>query len=258
MTDTFAPDEERDLLAAEYVLGLLEGQALMDARGRAAGDPAFAAAVADWEARLAPMADGFAEIAPAPYMWERIERALDAQAAAGGGSGGGGGGSGGENVARLERRERLWRNWSIGMTALAAGLALTLGLRIAQPDAPAPAAPAEQRATALFASLASEDGTAALAIAFEPDRGTMVVTPARLQGAANHDHELWLIAGEGAAPVSLGLVRGSEPKRVPISAALRAAVAADATVALSVEPAGGSPTGSPTGPVIASGPLRRV
>jgi anti-sigma-K factor RskA len=246
MTDSFTPDEDRDLVAAEYVLGLLEGQALMDARGRAANDPAFAAAIADWEARLAPMAEGFAEVAPPAHMWARIERALEAQAA------------GGDTVVRLERREKLWRGWAAGMTAVAAGLALVLALGIAQPDPPPSVPRAEQREPALFASLASEDGSAALAVAFEPERGTMVVTPARLEGAAGHDHELWLIAREGAAPVSLGLVRGAAPLRMALPAGLRSAVAPDATIALSVEPTGGSPTGSPTGPVIASGPVTRV
>jgi anti-sigma-K factor RskA len=246
MTDTFSPEEERDLTAAEYVLGLLEGQALMEALGRVANDPAFAAAVEDGEARLAPMAEGFAEVAPPAHMWARIERVLEARSADD------------STVVHLKRRERLWRGWAAGMTAVAAGLALVLALGVAQPDPPPSAPPTEQREPALFASLASEDGSAALAVAFEPERGTMVVTPARLLRAAGRDHQLWLIAGKGAAPVSLGIVRGPTPQRMPISAALRGAVATDATVALSVEPTGGSPTGSPTGPVIASGPVTRV
>ena len=246
MTGTFGPEEERDLIAAEYVLGLLEGRALMEARGRVSADPEFAAAVGEWEARLAPMAHGFAEVAPPEHMWDRIESALEVRQGAG------------SSIVRLQGRERLWRGWALGMTAVAAGLALVLALGVARPDPPRQAPPAEQRAPALFASLASDDGRAALAVAFEPERGTMVVAPARLRGAPGHDHELWLIAREGAAPVSLGIVRGSAPRRMPIPAALRAPVAPDATVALSVEPAGGSPTGSPTGPVIASGPVTRV
>jgi anti-sigma-K factor RskA len=246
MTEPFSPEEERDLVAAEFVLGLLEGQALMEARGRIANEPAFAAAVAEWEARLEPMLEGFAEVAPPEHLWESIERSLGSQGAAG------------SSVVPLQRRERLWRGWAVGMTAVAAGLALVLALGVAQPDPPPSAPPVEQREPALFASLASDDGGAALAVAFEPGRDTMVVTPARLLAAAGRDHELWLIAGEGAAPVSLGIVRGLAPRRMPVPAALRSAVAPEATVALSVEPTGGSPTGSPTGPVIASGPVTRV
>ncbi len=245
MTDTFSLEEERDLVAAEYVLGLLEAQALMEARGRVANDPDFEAAVEDWQARLAPMAEGFAEVTPPAHIWAAIVRAVETQVD-------------GSTVVRLQRRERLWRGWAAGMTAVAAGLALVLALGVTRTDPPPSAPPAERREPALIASLASEDGSAALAVAFEPERGTMVVTPARLLTEAGRDHQLWLIAGEGAAPVSLGVVRGQAPRRMAISAALRGAVAPDATVALSVEPTGGSPTGSPTGPVIASGPVTRV
>ena len=38
-----------ELLATEYALGLLEGEALLAARGRVAREPALADAVAKWE-----------------------------------------------------------------------------------------------------------------------------------------------------------------------------------------------------------------
>ncbi|HEX8126721.1 MAG TPA: hypothetical protein VF548_14190, partial [Allosphingosinicella sp.] len=133
MTETFSPEEERDLVAAEYVLGLLEGRALMDARGRVSTDSEFAAAVGEWEARLAPLNWASAEVAPPAHLWETIEARLEAQEAAG------------SSVVRLQGRERLWRGLAMGMTAVAAGLALVLALNVAQPDPPRPAPPAEQR-----------------------------------------------------------------------------------------------------------------
>lgn len=72
----------------------------------------------------------------------------------------------------------------------------------------------------------------------------------RVQGEApppDRAHELWLIVGE-AAPVSLGLL--SADTRLHL-----AALPVGATLAVSLEPAGGSPTGQPTGPVIAVGQL---
>jgi anti-sigma-K factor RskA len=65
---------------------------------------------------------------------------------------------------------------------------------------------------------------------------------------AGQDHELWLIVGE-AAPVSLGLLREGEFAR-PLDA-----IPAGAVLAVSLEPEGGSPTGAPTGPVLAVGTL---
>ena len=44
-------------LAAEYALGLLEGEDLLAARARVASDALFAAEVDQWQDRLAPLAD---------------------------------------------------------------------------------------------------------------------------------------------------------------------------------------------------------
>jgi anti-sigma-K factor RskA len=244
MTEEFSPEEEQDLLAAEHALGLLTGEELLAARGRAATEPAFAAAVEAWELRLGPMLDAVPEQEPPADLWERIERRLNDAPSAG------------ADVIQLQRSARRWRGIAGLTTALAASLALVLALRVAQPDAPVPPQqPAAERMMA--ASLASEDGAATLAVAFEPDRGMMVVTPTRMQPAAGHDHELWLIPASGT-PVSLGLVRAGVPQRHRIPEGLAASVSTEAKVALSVEPAGGSPTGQPTGPVIAAAPLTRI
>lgn len=252
MTDSFEPHEERDLLAAEYSLGLLEGAELEAARTRIGADPTFADAVEAWDRRLAPLFEGVAEVAPPAHLWPRIEQSIAARQT------GEPEAPGGDNVLLFRRRERMWRGIAGGMTALAAALALVLGLRIAQPDAPVPQAPPQEApAPTLVASVTSEDGAATLAVAFAPDRRTLLVTPTRIQPAAGHDHELWLIPASGT-PVSLGLVRADTPQRVQVPESLSGAVAPAATVALSVEPTGGSPTGLPTGPVIATGALRQI
>ena len=62
--------------------------------------------------------------------------------------------------------------------------------------------------------------------------------------------ELWQIVGD-AAPVSLGTI-GSDG-RVPA-----VPYAEGQVVAVSLEPAGGSPTGAPTGPVVALGRLQKT
>lgn len=245
MSDDFSPREEEDLLAAEHSLGLLSGEELLAARGRTATDPAFAASVDAWAHRLAPMLDEVAEEAPPADLWDRIERRLNEAPAEG------------ADVVELRRSARRWRGIAGLTTALAASLALVLALRIAQPEAPAPVPQEPPAERTMAASLASEDGGAALAVAFEVDRGTMVVTPTRMLPAAGHDHELWLIPASGT-PVSLGLVRAGVPQRHRLPQGLSAAVSAEAKVALSVEPTGGSPTGQPTGPVIASAPLTRI
>jgi anti-sigma-K factor RskA len=248
--DVFTPDEERDLTAAEYVLRLLEGEALLAARGRLTTDTAFAAAVDGWERRLAPMFDGFEEVPPPAQLWGRIEQAIGTE-----------GTEAVDNIVRLRRRERLWKGYAGAMTALAAGLALFLGLRIAQPDAPMPQpqqqpGPAAQAPT-LVASLSTEGGDATLAVTVSPDGRSVLVTPTRMSAVSGHSHELWLIPASGT-PVSLGVIAPDTPRRHSVPAQVIAEVKAQTTLAVSVEPEGGSTTGAPTGPVVATAPLRQI
>jgi anti-sigma-K factor RskA len=247
--EAFAPEEERDLLAAEYVLRLIDGEELLAARGRLTGDAPFAAAVESWERRLAPMFDGVEDVAPPAAVWGRIERAIGSEGTA----------AANDNVVQLRRRERLWKGYAAGMTALAAGLALFLGLRIAQPDAPMPQpqpGPAAQAPT-LVASLSTEDGAATLAVTVSPDGRSVLVTPTRMSAVSGHSHELWLIPASGT-PVSLGVIAPDTPRRHSVPAQLVAEVKAQTTLAVSVEPEGGSTTGAPTGPVVATAPLRQI
>ena len=74
MTDAY---NERDGLAAEYVLGTLEAVARREAEALAARDPAFAELVAEWERRLAPLAEDIQPVAPPTGLLARIENILN-------------------------------------------------------------------------------------------------------------------------------------------------------------------------------------
>ncbi|HEX9954426.1 MAG TPA: anti-sigma factor [Allosphingosinicella sp.] len=246
--DLFTPEEERELLAGEYVLRLLDGEELLAARGRIGSDPGFAAAVEAWGRRLAPMWESVPEVAPPPELWHRIERAIGAETA--------GAAQAGDNVVQLRRRERLWKGYAAAMTAIAAGLALFLALQVAQPDVPQVQAPAAEP-RALVAALSTEGGEATLAVTVSGDHRSVLVTPTRMAAVSGHSHELWLIPASGT-PVSLGVVAPDAPRRHSIPEALAAEVHAETALAVSVEPVGGSPTGKPTGPVVATAPLREI
>jgi anti-sigma-K factor RskA len=109
----------------------------------------------------------------------------------------------------------------------------------------------------MVASLGAEGGPAALIITYDPNSRSLIATPAVLQGAAGHDHELWVIPA-GGTPRSLGLVTTGRSRKLTIPPALLQSIGTDSTLAVSVEPEGGSPTGQPTGPVIATGQLTRL
>jgi anti-sigma-K factor RskA len=251
MTDDREMDgDERDRLAGEYALGLLEGEELARAGSLIGSDEDFRARVSRWSGRLAPLLDEVEAASPPAGLWTRVERAIapdvpDRSAAPDAGS----------NVHVLRRRVNLWRGYSAAVTALAASLALFLVARPADPPAgpvPPPAAPP------LVAAMGSEAGSARLVASFDPGSRSLVVVPAAgVEAVPGHSHELWLIPADGK-PRSMGLVAPGAPRRMAIAPVLLAQMTPEATLALSVEPAGGSPSGQPTGPVIASGKLVRT
>ncbi len=94
-----------------------------------------------------------------------------------------------------------------------------------------------------------------VAAANPADRSLAIVPAALLDGGpAPTSFELWVIP-PGGTPHSLGLVDPSKAVRVVVPPELWPHVSADSVLAITVEPPGGSPTGKPTGPVIANGPL---
>ncbi|MCX7644988.1 MAG: anti-sigma factor [Rhodobacteraceae bacterium] len=221
--------EEDEALAAEVALGLLTGAEAAEAERRMASEPAFRAAVAAWQERLAPLAGEVPEVAPPP----RVARALEARLSP----------RGPRTTGLFGRLERL-RGPVSGALAAAVVLALAL-LALAPflgPPRPAP----------LGATLVAGAGELRFEARYDAAAGRLVVTraagPPPAQGQA---HELWLIAPD-AAPVSLGLIG---------EAGLAVAYPEPPegwTLAVSLEPAGGSPTGAPTGPVLAAAPLTRL
>jgi anti-sigma-K factor RskA len=69
---------------------------------------------------------------------------------------------------------------------------------------------------------------------------------------------MWMLPGGDEKPVSLGLITTHETQVMVVPAALAARLDRAAGLAMSVEPAGGSPTGLPTGPVLYAGPALRT
>lgn len=238
---TDPPLEERDLLAAEHALRLLAGVDLAEAQRLERVDPAFAAAVAAWQERLAPLFDEVMEATPSASVWQRVQTSISPA---------------NDNAASLARKLRMWRTYGIATSALAASLALLVGFDAAREPAPVQTAPPE-RAPVLVATLASQDAAASLSVAYDHRQSSLLVSPGRLSGAPGHDHELWIIPA-GLQPISLGLVRAGEPHRLAIARELAPHFQRSAAIALSVEPVGGSPSGRPTGPVVASGELLDV
>ncbi len=90
-------------------------------------------------------------------------------------------------------------------------------------------------------------------------RGDRTMTVKVVGGApvpADRSLELWMLP-DGAAPRSLGLVPATGVGRVTLPAPPDVALAGVPALAVSLEQAGGSPTGAPQGPVLYSGKVER-
>jgi len=227
MADELVPPAgDPDCLAAELALGLLDGADRAAALRLMIVDASFAQRVDSWRERLAPLNDAIPELAPPAHLWRSIESRLHD----------------GPRGALIR-----WRAATAGMTALAAALLAVIVLRSPAPSPVPTAAPTPK----LVAQLGAPQATALLAV-YEDQSGNLIVRPAVVD-AHDRDAELWVIP-KGGRPVSLGVIARDRPTRVALGAR-RGLLAPDAILAVSLEPIGGSPTGQPTGPVVAQGTI---
>jgi len=248
--DTLPPTAEHDddLLAAECALGVLQGLERDAAERRRLREPRFDRAVEAWEDRLVGLATSVAPVAPPAQVWTGILKQVE---------------TGGAVVElRLRRSLAAWRAVAASTGAVAAAMALAL----VWPHTAAPlpgghlvASTEAQHQPALeqvmTARMVGATGPAVFVAVVDPQSHVIVVTPASIVAAKGRSPELWLIPA-GGKPIALGLAAFGRSVRlnpnVPISDPSRA------ILAVSMEPLGGSPTGQPTGPVVATGALERT
>jgi anti-sigma-K factor RskA len=252
------PDE---LMAAEYVLGLLEPEALLEARGRIASEPEFAAAVEWWESKLAPLLDELGGAEAGPELWARIETAMSEAGARSDGQNGAETGAAGGEVVALRRRVRYWQaTAAMGLAASVAALVFALLPLMRAPVTPVvtePSVTATPTLPPLVAEVPIDDIGQRFAVMWLPERGELLVTAAALTSDGVHDHELWLLADEGA-PRSLGVIRPGGVTRVTLTPAIAALIRDGSSIAVSREPLGGKPPNADLGPVVAQGTLART
>ena len=244
MTSDRRPDS---VLAAEFALGLLEGEELLAARAREASDEAFAADVARWQAQLAPLADDIDPRTPRAEVWQRIEAELERSA------------DGGEIVA-LRAKARRWQ-WIGGLSAAAAvALAVFAFLPLRAPvgstgnDEGAPTAAA---AAPLAASMPIEGTPLRLDFTYLPQSHSLVVAAAGLSADGVHDHEIWLVPADGDL-ISLGIVTAGTITAHSVPLPVARQIGDGSQLLLTREPLGGKQPASDAGPVVAEARLAAV
>lgn len=229
-------DRSLDLLIDEVVLGLAEEVDVARLEALAQADPAIAA-------RLARARDGFgalddtADALPVPEgLWDRIAAQLS-QAVAGEAI------TGGAEVIQfgaLRRSLTRWRSTAVGAIAAAVALAAVLGWMMVQTAQPV-----------VVAVLLNSQGEAIALVEGQADNTTRITLLERAQIAPNQVMQVWTKPQADGLPVSLGLLsKGLSEvlviKGLPMPAPQQ-------LYEITIEPAGGSPTNLPTGPILGKG-----
>ena len=225
-----SPDNLNEL-AGEYVLGTLSAARRRDVNARLPHDAALRAAVDRWEERLLPLSSLAVPIEPSPGLWPRIAVTLDRQRAA--------------PQAAQPARPGWWDSLFFWRGAAASGLAAALVLAGTLVLRPAPAPGPVQYMVVLVAPQSQTPGWVVQASAGQRD--VQLVPIAAMQVPADRALEFWTKADGWAGPVSLGLIKPGEPVRIPLDKL--PPLEPNQLFELTLEPATGSPTGKPTGPI---------
>jgi anti-sigma-K factor RskA len=231
----------RSALAASYVLGTLGGAARRRFARLVANDTDLARTVETWENYLTPLADRVAPVEPPQRVWRAIETRIARS------EGKGASASTVNTTATGSWWESLafWRNWGLAATGLAA--ALMISTAVIKPQ-PAPD-------SAMVAVLATPENVPRMIV--EKHAGMLKVKVVKAWASLpENDLELWVVPAKGA-PRSLGVVSHAKDSEVRM-ANLDTVLADGAAFAISKEPKGGSPSGSPTGPILCSGAIAKV
>ena len=230
-----ADPHPRDAEALDYVLGVTTFAERRAFEAEIAADATLADAVGWWQERLAPLAEAVPSVEPTPGLRQRIEAAISARSA--------------PNVValpspemlRLRRSRSVWRAATAAATALAAALALWI------------AVPRPEIASGLVAVVNRTGDMPALIIRVDAQNRMVHVRSLASEVPTGRSLELWSVAGS-TPPRSLGVLPREGMARMPMPVGGHS-LADGVTLAVSVEPPAGSPTGAPTGPVVYSGKL---
>ena len=220
-----------EVLAGEYVLGVLSLEDRQKVERRMRSDRQFAAIVSRWEQNLSEFNEEYEMVTPAKSVFPKIERRIFGEAALG---------------AHLWNSLVVWRSVALGSLFLAAGvLVFTITNNgISQPVS----------GKQLTASLAGQNSAINLLADYDAASGRLRVTPVAAGKPEEKSLELWLIRGTDPAE-ALGVLPQTGEGEIVLPQELHGKLTEGAIIAVSVEPFGGSPTGKPTGDVVASGTI---
>ena len=232
-----------DRLAAEYVAGTLRGAARRRFEGLLAAHIPARLAVRRWEQRLIGLSTQLPPVQPSASVWQNIEAKVAPSRAAA--------------PAATPASQRFWQ----GVAASVAVLAVVLGtlLAVREPEVQVQVQVERQAVESAHTAVVADATAPIWLVNAFPALGELRVTAVRsVELPADRSFELWMLPDSGAAPVSLGVLPRSGVAVLPLSGDKLQVLTATSKLAVSIEPAGGSPTGAPTGPIPYAAPLLHI
>ncbi len=222
MSDAPELPEDDQALAAEYVLRLMDADAERAFELRLVSEPALQDQVRLWEADFASLAEAIPETVPPAIVKRRVMEQLSGKP--------------------KRRAYGLWRWLLPSALAVFAAAFLFLSPILRGPDFD----------PAFHVSLLAEDGSLQIEAGLSPDNNLFKVLRPVGDPRPNRALEIWIIAEGSDTPVSLGVLPAEREILFEMDPEL-ADLIEGGTMAVSDEPLGGSPTGAPTGDILATG-----
>ncbi len=231
--DRSSGDRSRDeVLAGEYVLGVLSANDRQKVEARMVLDRNFAAIVQRWQENLVSLDEEYAREQPPAWIYPRIEQRLHGAA---------------PTAAAAVTKPGLWQSLAFWRAVTAFSLVAAVGVGVANINW------RSGSSGELTAALAGKDNPVSYASSYDPKSGVFRMTPVAAGPEKAKSLELWLIQGENPA-VSLGVLPQSGEGELLVPAEWRDKIRPGDLFAISLETFGGSPTGHAQGPVLAVGP----
>jgi len=329
-------DDDRDALAAEYVLGTLSGDERTQAETLMSIDPAFEAVVRQWERRLGELNVMVEAVEPAPEVWERISASIrpaptiapilaspsaadddevklprideaelhaphapevpspvaalassllppdpepqtrtpaESPVVTVSGRASSPEAAPGEprkversaDVIYLAGKVKRWRRLTLAIGALAAVMVLYIAVgqvapeliphELRPPGLPMMSAqgPGRGPQDGLVVVLQQEPTAPAFLLTLDTQKRMLTVRRVSATPETGRSYELWLISSRSPSPRSLGIVGNDEFTQRALPGNFDANTLRAASYSVSLEPAGGSTTGAPTGPILFTG-----
>jgi anti-sigma-K factor RskA len=222
-------------LAADHALGLTEAAELERAERLMATDSGFARMVEDFRSSLSAIDETATPLSPPKDLFDRIEKTLAAPAR--------------PAAAPLENPGiwaglwsslLFWRNAAIGAAA-----ALVLATGLGRFGDSGPTQPV------YVAVLQNDAGQSAAVVNAFADGTVMLVPIQTVAVPQGRIIEVWTLQDRAQGPVSIGRMDQARTIKLDLKSLPKAGVGH--LFEMTIEPAGGSPTGKPTGPIVAKG-----